>query len=263
MAWPPVLLALACSQIVTTPVAASDLEQRTIDAYDRYVEQAREAFLQRAYGEEWTSMTSPSRPAPVRAIGRGEPSPSGRIVKVPNGLVHHWAGGTFIAGVDLRRVLDVAHGYDHYAGIYRSVTASRLLARDGDTFHVFARLKEDAGIASTVLDVRTVVTYVQGARCAYSIGVAKEIREVKNAGASNERLLPPGHGSGYLWRANTFTRFVQLDDGVYVELETIGLSRRFPALFAWIVEPVARRLGRSSVERTLAEFRAAVLAKEL
>ena len=263
IAWSHAWLALACSQLVITPVGAADLERRTVEAYEHYVDQAREAFLRRADGEAWTSMTTLVRPAPVRAITSGPSSPSGRIVKVPGGLVHHWAGATFIPGVDLRRVVDVAQHYDRYPGIYRSVIASRVLARDGDTFRVLARLKEDAGMVSAVLDVQTIVTYVEGPRFAYSIGVASEIREVKNAGASNERLLSPGHDSGYLWRANTFTRFVELDGGVYVELETIGLSRRFPVLFAWLIEPIARRVGRSSVERTLAEFQAAVLAKEL
>jgi hypothetical protein len=57
----------------------------------------------------------------------------------------------------------------------------------------------------------------------------------------------------------TFTRFVERDGGVHVELETLGLSRRFPPLLGWIIEPIARRLGRSSVERSLGELKSAVL----
>jgi hypothetical protein len=57
---------------------------------------------------------------------------------------------------------------------------------------------------------------------------------------------------------NTFTRFVERASGVDVELETIGLSRRFPRRLGWLIEPIARRLGRRSVERTLTEFGLAV-----
>jgi len=87
---------------------------------------------------------------------------------------------------------------------------------------------------------------------------ANEIREVKNAGRRDEQRLPPGRDSGYLWRASTFSYFEQRNDGVYMEMETLGLSRRFPPMIGWIIEPIARRLGRRSVERSLAEFRAAV-----
>jgi hypothetical protein len=81
---------------------------------------------------------------------------------------------------------------------------------------------------------------------------------VKNPGRADEQLLPEGRDSGYLWRANTFTRFVERGDGVHVELQTIGLTRAFPKLLGWFIEPIARRVGRSSVERTLMEFRDAV-----
>ena len=139
---------------------------------------------------------------------------------------------------------------------------SKLVAREGDTFHVLARLKEDAGLVSAVIEMRTVVTYEQEPRGTRSIGTATQIRQVKNAGSSRERLLREGHDSGFLWRANTFTRFVELDGGVCVQVETIGLSRRFPPLLGRVIAPIARRLGRASVERTLNEFRAAVLAQE-
>src|SRR4029078_12067526 len=87
---------------------------------------------------------------------------------------------------------------------------------------------------------------------------ADEIREVKNAGSRAERVLPPGRGNGYLWRASTFTAFHQLPDGLYVEMETLGLTCQFPPMLGWMIEPIARRLGRRSVEGSLEEFLTAV-----
>ena len=81
---------------------------------------------------------------------------------------------------------------------------------------------------------------------------------MRDAGTAKERQLSPGHDSGYLWRAAAFTHMVERDGGVFVEMETIGLSRGFPTLLSWIIEPIARRVGRSSVERSLQEFSAAV-----
>jgi len=94
----------------------------------------------------------------------------------------------------------------------------------------------------------------------YALSDATEIREVRNAGRPDEQLLPPGRDRGYLWRASTFSYFEQRHDGVYVEMDTLGLSRGFPPLLGWIIEPIARRLGRRSIERSLAEFQMAVEA---
>jgi hypothetical protein len=52
---------------------------------------------------------------------------------------------------------------------------------------------------------------------------------------------------------------VEDDDGVRVVTETVGLSRRFPPLLAWLIEPMAMRVGRASVEQSLTELRDAVL----
>ena len=80
-------------------------------------------------------------------------------------------------------------------------------------------------------------------------------RQVENEGRPDERRMPVGRDSGYLWRANTLSTYLQADDGVFVELETIGLSRRFPRGLGWITEPIARRLGRGSAAATLEEGR--------
>ena len=58
------------------------------------------------------------------------------------------------------------------------------------------------------------------------------------------------------------SRLIERDGGVAVEMETIGLSRAFPRMLAWIIEPIARRLGRKSVELSLQEFASAVRARK-
>ncbi len=89
-----------------------------------------------------------------------------------------------------------------------------------------------------------------------------ETRKIRQLDSENQPAGPPPAGfsdSKNFWAANTFTSFESVPTGVRVELETLGLSRRFPRLLAWLIEPLARRLGRDSAERTLEEFRAAVV----
>ena len=44
-------------------------------------------------------------------------------------------------------------------------------------------------------------------------------------------------------------------------METIGLSRPFPPLLGWVIEPVARRMGRGSVGESMQEFAQALSAR--
>lgn len=235
------------------PAIAAELEPRTIKAYDEYFERARKAFLGRV-----TTDGPPSLPESVTGRAGGGDG----IIDVPGGLVHHWLGTAFVRGVGLPDAIDVSQAYPDYSSIHEPIIASRLLGRDGETFRVLMRLKEgDAGITA-VFDIRSRVEYVRpSSRSVYAVSRSEEIREVQNAGDKDERLLPVGRDSGYLWRVSTFSRFVQRSGGVYVEMETIGLSRQFPPLLGWFIEPIARRLGRKSVEGSLREFVAAIHAR--
>lgn len=232
--------------ILRATAAAAEMEPRTSKAYDEYLERARRAFLARVTTEG---------PSPLSRTVTGRPGREDGIIGVPGGLVHHWVGAAFVSGASLPDALDVSQDYPDYSSIHESVIRSRLLSRQGDTFHTLMRLTEGGAGITAVLDVRSTVRYVRtSARSVYAISSSDEVREVENAGKDDERLKPAGRDSGYLWRADTFSRFVQRDGGVYVEMETLGLSRRFPPFLGWIIEPIARRIGRKSVEGSLHEF---------
>jgi hypothetical protein len=243
-----VLAALLSFSII---LAAADLEDRTTRAYNAYLEATRDAFVLRAVNDQGKPLT----PGVVAAgPGRGN-----GINDVPGGLVHHWTGAVFLPGITLERALDTSHRFDDYTKIYKGIVASKLVARDGDTYHVSMRLKEGGGGISAVLDVRPTIIYVRTTpHSAYSISTLSEIREVENPGAHDERLLPAGHDSGYLWRADTFTRYSERGGGLFIEVETLGLSRQFPPLLGMFIAPIARRIGRRSVETSLHEFAAAI-----
>ena len=245
MAWPVSGLLLLCLAHVRT--VAAELEPAATAAYDRYVADATKVFLEQRTPHGQRS------PRDGEVIVR--PARQDGIVSVPGGLVHHWTGATFIDHATIADTLAISYAYENYHAVYGPVVSSRLLGREGDTYHVQLRIKEGAAGVSAVLQVKSTVKYFfPSGSTAYSISIADEIREVKNAGETTEQLLPAGKGSGYLWRAATLSRVIERDGGVAVEMETIGLSRAFPLMLAWIIEPIARRLGRKSVELSLQEF---------
>jgi hypothetical protein len=242
---------LCSPAIASAEAAAAELQPRTSQAYDAYLDKAKRAFVSRA--------RTPADPLLRDGVILAGPAGEDGIITVPGGLVHHWVGRTLLRGVTLEHVVNVSKSYAAYNTVYKSILASTLLGQEGDTYRVLMRLKESEAGITAVLDVRSTIQYVEPrAGVVYALSNADEVREVERAGRPDERLLPPGRDSGYLWRASTFTHFQQEGDGVYVEMETLGLSRQFPALLGWIIEPIARSVGRRSVQNSLQEFIAAI-----
>ena len=251
---------LACGAVAL--VAAAELQDRTREAYEAYALQAREAFLAYVPAGDVVWLRDRWERIPRLQAGEIVAGPGGEdgIVGVPGGLVHHWVGAAFLPGVSLDDALALSQAYAYYPEVYDSVIAARLLDRDGDAFRVQLRLEERAGFVTGVLDLWSTVRYERTTDAqAYTLARATEIREVVEAGQPGERLRPEGKDSGYLWRVEAFTKYVARDGGLYVELETLGLSRGYPLLLGWMIEPIARRLGRKSVEGSLQDVRDALL----
>jgi hypothetical protein len=254
-------LVVALLLLSATPTFGAELTAEAARAFAEYEARAEKRFVERARTAGLDAL--PTAAPTLRNGGTvTRAAQEDGILEVPGGLVHHWLGAAFIRGVTLKQVLGVSSSYGDYHAFYKSILASRILDRTGDRITVLMRLREGVGSISATLDIRSVIQYVHlETRRTYALSRALEIREVEHAGQSDERQLPEGRDSGYLWRASTFTVFVEHDEGVYVEMETLGLSRRFPPMLGWVIEPIARRLGRKSVEGTLEEFRTAVLGR--
>jgi hypothetical protein len=245
------VLSIAFLLLLAVICAAAELKAASARAYETHAAETTRTFVERA-----RRATLGARCDGVMTAKAGS---SDGIMDVPDGLIHHWIGSAFIRGATLKQAIDVSRAYANYPRVYKAVVSSRVLSQQGDEYQVLIRLKEGEAGITAVLDVRSKVEYRSATSGAsYAISHSEEIREVENAGKKDEKLLPVGHDSGYLWRAHTLTYFAPDEGGVFVVMETLGLSRQFPIGFGWIIEPIARRLGRKSVESTLAEFATAV-----
>ena len=246
--------------------AAAELAPETAEAYERYVAEIRERF-----GAEVLARIPPENASQERLVRLrageivAEPGNGDGILDVPGGLVHHWRGAAFIPDVSLDEVIAIAQDYSSYADNYEWVVGGGVLnyerdeERARDLFEIFLRIERSASVVTGILDPWTVVEYQrQGPEFASAVSTTDCIRQIENEGRPNERRLPVGTGSGYLWRAVTLSTYIRAEGGVIIEFETIGLSRRFPRMLGWIIEPIARRLGRGSAADSLRQLRRAV-----
>ena len=242
-------------------VGAAELPDAAARAFDAYFEDARSAFVATATTQDEASAAREA--TPLRG-GRtiAEPGGGDGIVEAPSSLIHHWRGRTLVPGVTLDQVLAASRDYASYPKIYPPIQRAKVLSDDGATVRIQLRMRASGGGLSATLDVLSRAQYIQlDSRRAYVVSRSESIREVTDPGQPSERVLPEGQDSGYLWRAGALTRNVVVEQGVLVEMETLGLSRPLPRGLGWIIEPIARRIGRRSVEQSLQEFRQAVLQR--
>jgi len=258
------------------PVSAADLEPRTVEAFNRYVQAAEaqiDAQLSSGAPFLWVERLPPDRRATVAAQLRGGQvvierldatgqSDGTKPISVPGGMIHHWIGTIFIPGVTLQQTLALEEDYDHQQEYFRpAVMRSRILRREGNDFVIELRLYKKKVITS-ILDTEHQVHYqMVDATHAWSRSRTTRIQEVDDAGEPGERLEPEGHDRGLLWRMNTYWRFEEKDGGTYVECQSISLTRDIPTGLGWLIGPYVNSVPRESLTFTLDATRAAILER--
>ena len=84
---------------------------------------------------------------------------------------------------------------------------------------------------------------------------------MKNADSPNESEKPVGHDGGFLWRMNSYWAYVERDGGVYVECESVSLTRDIPTGLGWLIRPLVTGIPRESLQHTLEATRNGAAAR--
>jgi hypothetical protein len=239
--------------------AAAELQNRTIQAFDRYV-RLTEARLNGTSPFLWIDGLPEARRREVLQtvqrkelfIERLETKENGRDIDVPGGMLHHWVGTAFVPGASINDALAVLQNYNEHHRIYApTVAASKLQSRAGDRFTFFLRFVMKKVITVTVNSDHEAVFRRPAADRAEGWIHSTRIAEVENAGTPNEREKPVGDDGGYLWRLNTYWRLLARDGGLYIHCESVSLSRGIPFGFGWMIGPFVTSIPRESLTFTL------------
>ena len=239
---------------------ADELKQATLQSWDSYARAVKANMQERATGRRQFLWVDES-PDLTRRVRGGEALVSSQgPVKVPHGLIHHWAGAIFLPGVTLDEVAGVLNQYDRYQDFYRPmVMKSKVLESSDD--HVRASLlmmQKAFGVTAAVETETEIHISKLDANRMYSLSDSTRVQEIAEYGQPHEHPFPEGREPGYVWRTFNVTRLEERDGGVYVEMETIALSRGIPWELRWIIEPLTDNLPRNIMRDTLKDTRIAV-----
>jgi hypothetical protein len=244
--------------LLAPAAAAADLQPRTVAAFDKYV-RATEAQMVANPFLRIDGLSDTDRRAKLAALSRGEiyierlsTREAGRQIEVPDGLIHHWVGAVFAPGASLGEALGLLQDYDRHAEIFHpAIARSKLISRDGDVFRVDLRFSMKK-VITVVVNTENEARFTRvGSDRAQSRIYSLRVAEVADPGTPQEHERPVGHDGGFLWRLNTYWRFLEREGGTYVQCEAISLTRSIPVLFEWLIGPFVTSVPRESLTFTL------------
>ena len=260
--------------VAVPATAATELRPATLEGFERYVK-AAEVRIDKEENDPpdflyVDGLASSERDEAFASLKRGEvfiaplkaTDASGRAIDAPDGLIHDWIGVVFVPQASLNQTIELIQDYDHHKDYFKpEVVGSRLITRQGNDFKIFLRFREKK-MVTVILDTEHTVRYTPIDRTHwYSRSFTTRIAQVEDAGKPNEHELPVGDDGGYLWRMNTYWEFQERDGGVYVQCESISLTRDIPRGLGWMLEPFVTSIPRESLQNTLDDLRTAVLEK--
>ena len=271
--WLTIFLAIQILGAQTPELMSAELRPKTVEAFDRYVQLAETRINGEVSQSEkflyLDQLPPPRRSEVLAALKRGEIvmerlqplDASGRKLEAPEAIIHHWLGTVFIPGANLPQTIALMQDYNHHQDIYKpEVVASRLISHTGNDFQIYYRLRKKKVITITLNTYHDIHYFPVDSTHWYSRSYSTKIAEVANADTPNEREKPVGHDGGFLWRLNSYWKFEEKDGGVYIECESISLTRDIPTGLGWLIMPFVTSIPRESLEMTMGSTRAALAA---
>ena len=254
-----------------TSISAASLKPEAAAAFDRYVsltEQRIDGELARGQPFLWIdTLPQGKRAEMLRGLRQGgvvierlETRDGSESIRTPGALIHHWLGIVFVPGVGLNSAVSLMQDYDRHSQVFApSIAASKTLEHENSHFRVALRFYVKKVIGVT-LDTENEADFFHPAPDrAYSRIRSTRVTEISNAGTPEERPKPPGQEAGFMWRLNTYWRFLQQDPGTYIQCESVTLSRDVPFVLSWIINPFVAEVPRESLTATLERAKAELL----
>ncbi|HTZ59344.1 MAG TPA: hypothetical protein VMB49_14650 [Acidobacteriaceae bacterium] len=250
-----VLLVLTVLSLLSTTCAQAEPTPEAISAFNAYVN-ALEARLAKQHHSADTFFYPPLTPEIEKRLQQGEfiiesvtPSTASSL---PGALLHDWRGTAFAPGAtaaDFERLLKNISSYPQYYA--PQVLQARVLSQQGDHLQALMRVRQKH-VLTVVLDTTYDITFGHlDAQHGWSSSRSIKISEIESPGTSSERALGPNEDHGFLWRLNSYWTYEEKDGGLYLQIESVSLTRSIPAGLNWIISPFIQKIPRESLEFTL------------
>jgi hypothetical protein len=236
--------------------AVAEPPQAALSAFNSYIG-AVEARLERQHRSQAGFLVSLASPAQAgQRLRQGDlivdqltPSTG---TEFDGAMLHHWRGTAFAPGATTADFERLMKDFDAYPKHYSpQVLQAKVLSRQGDHFQATMRVRQ-RHILTVVMDTAYDIVFGQlDARHGYSISRSTQIWEIASPGTVSERALTSSEEHGFLWRLNTYWSYEERDGGLYMQIESVTLTRSIPTGLGWAIGPFVESVPRESLEFTL------------
>jgi hypothetical protein len=183
---------------------------------------------------------------------------SAENVQIPKGIIHVWGVSAFVAGAKAQDAAEFLLDYSHHKDFYPSVIGSKTLSRNGDTVRGFLQFKYKKAL-TVVLNTEHRAELLRLAGGRYYLRVhSTRIAEVDDFGKSTECELPVGKDRGFLWRLNSYWFVAPQQEGIFVECQSLTLTRSIPFALRWLIQPFVGSIPRDSLKELVEGTRSAL-----
>jgi hypothetical protein len=228
-----------------------------------------DAYVQKVETRLDTGHSSPSTylaPVDWAHVRAGQPViedlAAKKAAELPGALLHDWRGTAFAPGATAADFERVLRNFAAYPGTFApQVVSARAQVQDSGRARAVLRVRQKQ-VITVVLDTAYDITYARGDLAkngadnsgpsngpARGTIVSRSTR-VDEIGADG-RALSASAAHGYLWRMNTYWSYEERDGGLYMQLESVSLTRSIPTGLGWLVGPFVESVPRDSLEFTL------------
>jgi hypothetical protein len=247
-----ILVGCAWIILAASPYAiVADPEPAAVSGFDAYISEV-EARLARQHRSTQEFLA----PVDSARLRRGEliveqlsPARGGDL---PGAMLHHWRGTAFAAGAKPADFERVMRDFNAYPQRYSpQVMSAKVISQHGDHYQATMRVRQKH-VITVVMDMTYDIVFARlDPRHGFSTSRSMRVSEIDSAGTSKERVLNSSEEHGFLWHLNTYWSYEERDDGLYMQIESVSLTRSIPAGLGWAVGPFVESVPRESLEFTL------------
>jgi hypothetical protein len=177
-------------------------------------------------------------------------------------MLHHWRGTAFVPGAHAADFEGLLRDYPAYPRVYApQVLSAHLFSQQGDHLQATMRVRQHH-VLTVVLDTTYDVSFTHlDPTHAISTAHGTHVAELADVGTTHERALSAREQQGFLWRIDTYWSWAEQDSGLYIQIESVTLTRGIPRGLGWAVGPFVQSIPRESLEFTLRQTTAALKRK--
>ena len=177
----------------------------------------------------------------------------------PSALLHHWRATAFVPNATTADFEHLLQNFSAYPQNFApQIVSSTIICAHPPTPSSASAPASTTSSPSSSTPPATSPSPPSTPPTATASPAAPASTRSPHPASPSEHALSPSDEHGFLYRLNTYWSYEQRDGGLYLQIESISLTRSIPHGLAWAIQPYLESIPRESLVFTLTSARNAL-----